>query len=283
MDQACRLLGTRKIGHAGSLDPLATGILPLCIGRATKIVQYLMKVEKEYVAVARLGQTTATLDAESPVVSERPVPPLSLEDVDACARTFTGRITQIPPAYSAKKVGGQRSYDLARSGKVLALKPIEVTVHAIECVRLDLPFLELRIRCSHGTYIRTLCADIGERWGCGAHVVSLRRTRQGPFSEEDAVPLAAWAEMPHPESRILSLAETLSFLPACVLEEDEAMRLCRGQRVPVKSSPPAGTVRVVTPEGRLIGLALAGSSDTLVPVRIFEPHPPIGSALEEEA
>ena len=171
-----RLYQAQKAGHTGSLDPLASGLLPLCLGEATKLSGVLLNADKTYRFTCRLGVTTATGDAEGEIIATRPVGPLSREQVEAALRRFTGVIQQTPPMYSAVKRDGQPLYKLARRGIEVERAPREVTVRELRLLRLEGGELECELRCSKGTYVRVLAADLGETLGCGAHVAALRRT-----------------------------------------------------------------------------------------------------------
>jgi tRNA pseudouridine55 synthase len=184
-----RALGGAKVGHAGTLDPDATGVLVICVGQATKIAAFLMEGIKEYRGVGRLGITTDSQDATGSVVAERPVA-VGPDDVRREAVRLTGQLDQIPPMFSAVKVAGQRLYRLARRGMEVERQPRRVIVHSFEVVRIDLPEFEFVLRCSKGTYVRTLVHDLGEALGCGAHLAELVRRRQGTFALDSAV---AWS------------------------------------------------------------------------------------------
>ncbi len=199
----------RKIGHTGTLDPDAEGVLPVCIGNATALCDMLTDKTKEYETVMRLGITTDTQDITGTVVEEKDVN-LSEADVISCKDKFTGDIEQIPPMYSAIKVDGKKLYELARQGKTIERRPRPVTIHSIEILSTDLPRVRMRISCSKGTYIRTLCHDMGEALGCGACMESLLRTRSGQFRIEDAVKLSTvqeWADEGILESHLKSVED----------------------------------------------------------------------------
>jgi len=181
------VLKIRKLGHTGTLDPDATGVLPVCAGKATKLVDYLTDGTKEYVAVMKLGVTTDTQDGSGKVIEVCAADGVTEEDVRRAALGFVGEIEQIPPMYSAVKVNGKKLYELARKGVEVERKPRRVTIHSIAVEGFGGDEVTMRIECSKGTYIRTLCADMGEVLGCGAHMKSLVRTRSGAFKIEDAV------------------------------------------------------------------------------------------------
>ena len=186
-----RILGVKKVGHTGTLDPMATGLLPLCIGGATKIARFLEGGEKEYRATVKFGVETDSYDAEGKVVAESDTSGVSEEMVLEALTQFKGKIQQIPPMYSAVKIGGTPLYKLARKGITVEREPKEVEISAIDVEEFTMPLLTMKITCSKGTYIRTLCHDLGSVVGCGAHLVALRRTRSGYFSIQDAITLDA--------------------------------------------------------------------------------------------
>lgn len=256
---ARRILKEKRIGHTGTLDPMATGVLVLCVGKATRIAQYLEAGEKEYHAVMRLGQTTDTLDAEGRVLETRTyVPPDRAQVVDAL-KGFTGAIMQQPPAYSALKVGGVPSYKLARQGKAEPLKPRAVTISSIELQSFEDPLLSLAVRCSKGVYIRTLCADLGEVLQAGAHLTKLERTRSGCFTIDHAMSLDRLAELVaagNLDQALVSMDEALADMPAVTLNEAEAGRIMHGNRVPWQGEPKIidSLLRIHGPTGGLLAL-----------------------------
>lgn len=182
------ICGQRKIGHTGTLDPAAVGVLPVCLGSATKLCDLLTDKDKEYVAELLLGVETDTQDTTGQVLRERPVS-VTPEQVRQCAVSFTGHIMQVPPMYSALKINGKKLYELAREGREVERSARPVTIHELEILELRLPVVRFRVVCSKGTYIRTLCADMGEKLGCGGAMQSLRRTRSGSFLLSDAITL----------------------------------------------------------------------------------------------
>ncbi len=184
-----RICGTRRVGHAGTLDPLATGVLLVCVGRATRLSEYLMGQQKVYTATVRLGQTTNTYDAEGEVMAERPFSHITPAAIEQALGLYRGSIEQVPPIYSALKVNGQPMYKLARAGKDVERKPRPVTIYELDLIDWTPPNLELRVVCSTGTYIRSLAYDMGETLGCGGHITVLRRTAVGEFKIADAISL----------------------------------------------------------------------------------------------
>lgn len=195
----CKKLGVKKlkVGHAGTLDPLATGVLVVCTGKATKLIEQLQAHTKEYVAVVRLGATTPSFDLEKPIDACYPTEHITRELVEATLCRFVGTIEQVPPTFSACKVNGSRAYDLARKGEEVELKAKTLVIDELELLRCDLPDIEIRVVCSKGTYIRALARDIGEALQSGAHLTALRRTRVGEIRVEDCLKLddfAVWLD-----------------------------------------------------------------------------------------
>lgn len=229
----------KKVGHAGTLDPFATGLLILCLGQATKIAQYLVDCDKEYLAVLKLGETTDTQDCTGQVLEGRDIPALKKEDISKTFEQFVGEISQIPPMFSAKKVQGKRLYELARAGKTVERKARNVTIHELEFLEMSLPYLRFRVLCSKGTYIRTLAHDIGEVLGCGAHLTELRRTRIGQFALSEAYSLEQLtliAKQQDKEHYLLPMDEALSFLPAVTIPEPALIRLVKGTKISLSPS-----------------------------------------------
>lgn len=249
-----RVAGLRRVGHAGTLDPLATGVLLVCLGQATRLVEYVMGQPKTYVTRVRLGQTTDSFDADGAVVAERPLTftPTELENA---LHQFRGAIEQLPPMFSAVKQQGQPLYKLARQGIEVERPLRPVTIYDLKRLAYDPPFLELQIRCSAGTYIRTLAHDLGETLGCGGHVVALRRTAVGTFTSDQAVPLDALTA--GNVADYLQAAETaVIHLPILTLPTPEAARLAQGQRLICQPHQPQATlVRVYSEDGCFIGIA----------------------------
>jgi tRNA pseudouridine55 synthase len=234
-----RVLRVPKVGHGGTLDPMATGVLPILLGRATRLTPYLQAQDKEYVATVRLGRSTDTLDATGRVTAERTVPDLDAAAVRAALARFVGEIEQIPPMFSALHVGGRRLHELARAGIEVARAPRRVRIGTIELLDWRAPLLVIRVACSSGTYIRTLAADLGEALGCGGSLDALQRTRLGRFAIGEAVP---WDVIRHGEAdalaaRILPGDRAVDHLPALALDEGAARRLHHGQRIGPEAVP----------------------------------------------
>jgi tRNA pseudouridine55 synthase len=221
-----RFLGTRKAGHAGTLDPLATGVLLVCVNEATKIARFLSDLDKEYHVTMRLGVRTDTYDSTGTIVEERYSGGITEKDVAGALYSFRGNIMQIPPMYSAIKVDGKALYILARKGIVLERQPRKVRIDQINLLSFMPPFVELLISCSKGTYIRSICEDLGVALGTGAHMVSLRRTRIGPFHIKDA---ATPSEMGTKKSAVSSVDEALGHLPSIIFDDVSIRKLINGQ------------------------------------------------------
>lgn len=225
-----RLLGIKKVGHAGTLDPLATGVLPICINEATKLMPFFDDHRKDYQATLRLGLQTDTLDREGRIIAEQ-APAVAAEEVAAILQTFVGRIEQIPPQYSAVKFKGRPMYAWARKGIDIEALPRTVEIFSITVEKIALPETTFHVSCSKGTYIRSLCADVGQKLGCGACLTELRRTASGPFTEKSALLLDGLA--PERQRRLLTeglirLADALPGLPAINIDETLQASLRRG-------------------------------------------------------
>ncbi len=259
------VLGVRRIGHAGTLDPSATGVLPVLVGKATRIAEYLVKWDKEYYVVLRLGETTDTQDASGSVLETRSVEGMTSQLIRGVVAGFVGCQQQLPPMYSAVKVKGVPLYKAARSGRTVERETREIVVHDIAVVEIAGHDVTLLVRCSKGTYIRTLCADIGETLGVGGHVRELARTRVGPLRVEDALTvdeIAARQGRGELGERLMSMDQALGELPVVSLDQPTAGRVVHGVPVPwdairgeVGAGRPAGTlVRLKDPSGRLLAL-----------------------------
>jgi tRNA pseudouridine55 synthase len=247
--------GTR-IGHAGTLDPLATGVLVVAVGQATRLIDFVQRMDKTYRVTIRLGFTSDTDDAEGTITPRGQATPPARAAVERCLAGFVGEVEQVPPAYSAAKVAGRRAYHLARRGDDVPLAPRRVTIHHIDLLGYDWPRLQLVVRCGKGTYIRSLARDLGERLGCGGYVEDLRRTRIGPFEDKDALALDTEARLAR--QRLLPLATAVGELPRCTLAEPDLRRLRQGQAVVLgrQADWPAGSeVAVFAADGALVAVA----------------------------
>ena len=268
-----RVLRAPKIGHGGTLDPAATGVLPILIGEATKLTPYLVDLDKEYRATVRLGVTTDTQDLSGTVLETRPVPDLDAEAIERALRARVGRVLQVPPMYSALHHEGRRLYELARAGVEVERQPREVTVHEIALESLALPDFTIRVRCGKGLYVRTLAADLGADLGPGGALAALVRTRVGPYRLEDAVP---WETVRDARdggglwSRLLPPDSALPGLPEARLSSAEAGAFVNGQSVASHGEP--GPVRVYGPDGAFLGIG-ARRGDRVKPERLLHADP----------
>jgi tRNA pseudouridine55 synthase len=273
--KAKRLLNAQKAGHTGTLDPFATGLLPLCFGEATKFSQDLLDADKTYETVVHLGITTTTGDTEGDTVATCDVQ-FDREQIEAVLQSFRGEIEQVPPMYSALKRDGKPLYEYARAGVTLEREARRVCIHALDFLDYQAPYLTLRVSCSKGTYIRVLGEDIGAALGCGAHLKALRRTRVGQLSLDDAVTLDRLAETPD-DARTQLLAPVdalLSSFPRIALSDALAQRFLHGQRLALGKENVAfpsetGRVRVYREaEGQLLGTAQLMEFGVLAPERL---------------
>ena len=268
------LLNAEKAGHTGSLDPLATGVLPLCFGEATKFSQYLLDSDKGYETVMQMGQTTTTGDAEGEVLQTREVT-VGRADIEAVLPRFRGQISQIPPMYSALKRDGQPLYKLARAGEVVEREARSVTIGRLELLECEGTRARLSVGCSKGTYIRTLAEDIGEVLGCGAYVAELRRTQAGPFELAQTVTLEE-LEQAHADGgnealdRFLMPSDSgLQDWPLVDLSEHSAFYWLHGQPVRAPEAPKFGMVRVQDHNGRFIGIGEVSEDGRIAPRRLI--------------
>ena len=247
-----RVFGTRRIGHGGTLDPMATGVLPVFVGRATRGVEFFEHAEKTYETELLLGVATDTEDTTGTVLFRREVSVTS-EQLTAVLERFRGEIMQIPPMYSALKVNGQKLCDLARKGRQVERQPRPVTIHELTLLSREEDTLRLRVRCSKGTYIRTLCADIGEALGCGGCMQALRRTQAGEYTIAEAVPLQQLLEAAEPETYLRDVDTMFRGYPAVKLTVNQEKRCRNGNAFSV--SLPGGTYRAYSQSGEFLMLA----------------------------
>ncbi len=245
-------LHTRRIGHGGTLDPMATGVLPVFVGRATRGVEFFEHAEKTYEATLRLGLATDTEDTSGTVLKEQEVH-ISEADFLGVLPKFRGNIQQIPPMYSALKVNGQKLYDLARKGKEVERQPRDITIFELECLEFTGSEAKLRVRCSKGTYIRTLCKDIGEALGCGGCMAALRRVQAGEYTIEEAVPLQTLVEAENPEVYLRAVDTMFRNYPAVTLTEKQSLRCRNGNSFSVQMAD--GTYRAYDRNGEFLMLA----------------------------
>ena len=271
-----RITGAAKVGHGGTLDPLATGVLPIALGEATKTVAYVMDGDKDYRFIARLGEARSTDDREGAVLDRSDLRPSDAE-IEAALPAFTGTIQQVPPRFAAVKVAGERAYDLARRGEAVELAARPVQVHRLGLVgRPDPNHAIFELTCGRGTYVRALVRDLGERLGCLGHVSELRRLRVGPFRAEAAVSLETLARLVEDDAlpqALVPVGSALEGMPALALTEPQAERLRSGQAVRVAPQLMTGeagedaTVRAMA-AGRMVALARLHGGE-LSPVRVF--------------
>ena len=247
-----RVFNTRRIGHGGTLDPMATGVLPVFVGRATRGVEFFEHAQKAYEAVLRLGLTTDTEDTSGAVLTEQEVR-ISEEEFLGILPQFRGKIQQIPPMYSALKVNGQKLCDLARKGKEVERKPREIEIFQLECLEFTGTEARIRVRCSKGTYIRTLCKDIGEALGCGGCMAQLRRVQAGSYTIAEAVPLQTLLETEDPEAYLRPVDTMFPQYPAITLTENQEKRCRNGNAFSVKL--PDDTYRAYSASGEFLMLA----------------------------
>ncbi len=268
------LLNAEKAGHTGSLDPLATGVLPLCFGEATKFSQYLLEADKGYETVAQFGVKTTTADAEGDVVERKPVD-VSLQQIEALLPQFRGDLQQVPPMYSALKRDGQPLYKLARAGEVVEREPRSVTIARLDLLSFEADRARLAVSCSKGTYIRTLVEDLGQALGCGAHVAELRRTQAGPFDLTQTVSLEE-LERVHTEGGaeavdafLKPVDSGLDHWPLLQLSEHSAFYWLHGQPVRAPQAPKFGMLRVQDHRGRFIGIGEVSEDGRIAPRRLI--------------
>ncbi|MEW5756961.1 MAG: tRNA pseudouridine(55) synthase TruB [Pseudomonadota bacterium] len=263
----------QKAGHTGSLDPLATGMLPVCLGEATKVSAYLLDADKYYLARCKLGVTTTTGDSEGEVVAQYPVGEISEERLQAVIASFIGEIEQIPPMHSALKRDGVPLYKLAHQGIEIEREPRQVVIHALTARRVEETVLELSVHCSKGTYIRTLAEDIGKALGCGAHLIGLRREWVGGFERRPMHTLAELQEVAAQglealDRLLLPMDTPLTAMPTVELTDDAAFYIQRGQFVFVPQAPAAGLVRLYAGEKRFLGVGEVRDDGKIAPRRL---------------
>ncbi len=269
LQQAKRVYQAAKAGHAGTLDPLATGLLPILFGEATKFSSDLLEADKAYAAEIRLGVSTTTADAEGEVIAERAVS-VTPDDLAAALQQFRGSILQTPPIYSALKHAGKPLYAYARAGIAIEREPRRVTIHALELQWFEGERLAVSVTCSKGTYIRSIAHDLGELLGCGAHLAALRRTAAGRFGLDCAHTLASLEAMPAAERDecLLPVDALLQNLPEVRLEAAQQARFVQGQAVPW-DGPPQPRVRVYGAGGALLGVGVGDADGTISPKRVI--------------
>ncbi|MFT5132475.1 MAG: tRNA pseudouridine55 synthase [Gammaproteobacteria bacterium] len=270
-----RLYDARKVGHTGSLDKPATGLLPLCFGDATKFSSYLLDADKHYQAICNLGSETTTGDAAGDVLTQSPVPDFQEQDIEQVLKDFRGEIQQVPPMFSALKHKGQRLYELAYQGLEVERAARPVTIHRLRLLKLDDASFEIDVVCSKGTYIRTLAEDIGKALGCGAHVGSLRRLGAGPYSEESMIDMPTLDKLAREgkerlDSKLRGVDTALFNLPEIILEESVAFYVRQGQAVTVPNAPTEGLLRIYNTARQFIGLGEVLDDGRITPRRLVK-------------
>ncbi len=270
------LFNAAKAGHTGTLDPAADGLLPVCFGEATKFSHLLLDADKTYVATVRLGVVTTTGDAEGEIVVSKP-PVTDRETMLRTLEKFRGELIQMPPMHSALKHKGVPLYEYARQGIEIERQPRNIHIHELQLIEINDVFMTMRVRCSKGTYIRVLAADIGEALGCGASLSALTRTQAGALSltHEAACTIEALNAMPEAdrEAKMLPVDTLLSGLPALNVAADEAERLLLGQKLGIKQVKITGFARIYGPNRRFLGLVEVGEGGRTVPYRMLAQHP----------
>ena len=271
---AKRLLCAKKAGHTGSLDPLASGMLPLCFGEATKFSQYLLEADKKYWVMAKLGVRTTTSDSEGEVISQNPVPSLTPAQMDQAFDTFRGEIDQVPSMYSALKHKGQPLYKLARQGVEVERKSRRITIHELKVLDIKADTVTFEVHCTKGTYVRTIVDDFGEQLGCGAHVIGLRRLSVGHYAESQMIPLAALEkEVAENDSGLLTrhllpLESSVMSWPAVKLVDATLYYLRQGQSVMTPNAPAEGWVRLLDQQECFVGVGEVLESGKIAPRRL---------------
>lgn len=268
-----RLYQATKAGHTGSLDPLASGMLPICLGEATKISAYLLDADKVYRFKCALGKKTTTADAEGEVIQTRPYEHVTRADVERLLPSFTGNLMQVPPMYSALKKNGKRLYELAREGIEVEREPRPVTIHKLELLSFQSGEIELLASCSKGTYVRTLAEDMGEALDCGAYITALRRLSVGPYVGMEMITLEqlqvlAEQGIEQLDARLLSMDTGLMSWPAVQLDADSAFYIKQGQPVLVAKSPSQGMVRLYD-QSRFLGVGEIQDDGKVAPKRLM--------------
>ncbi len=272
LQEVRRLFNANKAGHTGSLDPLATGLLPLCFGEATKVSALMLDDNKRYQVVVQLGVMTDTGDAEGTVIEIKPVPELSVDDILACLKKFTGEIDQVPPMYSALKLNGKKLYELAREGITVERKARHITIFDLKLLGFSKDQLTLDVFCSKGTYIRSLAEDIGHDLGCGGTVKELRRLEAGQFNINDARTIEQLTAMDQQSllACLINVDKPLEHLPSVQLSDEQAISINYGQSVELSPLPNAiiGTVRMYRAE-MFLGLGEMALDGKLAPKKLF--------------
>ena len=274
LQQVKHLFEARKAGHTGSLDPLATGVLPLCLGEATKVSQFLLDSDKGYRARIKLGVRTDSGDSEGNVIAEHETGAIGRQEIEAAIERFKGEIDQLPPMHSALKKDGVPLYKLARQGKTVEREPRRVTIYRIELTAFEGTELELEVECSKGTYIRTIADDLGQALGCGAHIIALHRTKAGAFTEQDCIGVETLIQEKENnglnglDQFLIPMDQAVADLPAVRLPEITASFVKNGQAVLVQHLPRDGLVRLYEEE-QFIGIGYIDDEGKVAPKRLI--------------
>lgn len=265
-----RLYQAKKAGHTGSLDPLATGMLPICFGIGTKLSQYLLDADKRYRVIAKLGQRTTTSDAEGEIVAEKPVPEFSADEIESVLKDYRGGISQIPSMFSALKYQGQPLYKLARQGITVERAARDITIYELQLIRIENDELELEVHCSKGTYIRTLVDDIGEQLGCGAHVQMLHRSAVSGFDSADMINWDTLEAMPqeHLDHCIMPVNKMVAHFPRISIASSAGFYLQNGQDIKAPEGATPGLVQLFCGE-QFLGLGEVSASNRIVPRKMI--------------
>lgn len=275
LQQIKGMFNAKKAGHTGSLDPLASGLLPLCFGEATKLSSFLLDSDKSYYTECQLGVTTSSGDAEGEILESKTVPQFDVSQIEAVLAEFTGEIMQLPPMHSALKMNGQPLYKLARQGLEVEREPRKITIYDIKLISLEADKLVIDVKCSKGTYIRTLAEDIGKKLGCGAHVSALRRYQVGLFHLDHAIKLETVQEMRDEKAfsamdeLIIPMENALENWPSVELSDDAAHYLRQGQPVLVPRAPAEGWVRLFEKQGDFLGVGEIQDDGLIAPKRLL--------------
>ncbi|WP_353571559.1 tRNA pseudouridine(55) synthase TruB [Candidatus Albibeggiatoa sp. nov. BB20] len=266
------LYNANKAGHTGSLDPLATGLLPLCLGEATKISHFLLDADKHYIAECHLGATTTTADSEGDILQERPIDGIDAAQIEQVIQQFIGEQMQMPPMYSALKHQGQPLYKLARKGQTVEREARPITIFDISIIDISLPKISIHVHCSKGTYIRTLAEDIGEALGCGAHISALHRSEVGHYKDMldfETLQETATQGFEALDALLIPIDSALPHLPALYLSEELTFYIRQGQAVQVSQAPTEGWVKLLTAEQEFIGLGQILDDGRIAPKRLM--------------
>jgi len=283
VNEVRKRLKLRKVGHSGTLDPLATGVLLVCVGQATRLIEYLMFGQKEYEAVIRLGQATDTYDADGMIVAEHDPSLITQVDIQAILGRFQGAIIQYPPPFSAIKKDGVPLYKLARQGKSVPLEPRQVKIDSIKILNCDLPELTLGVTCQAGTYIRSIAHDLGEILGVGAHVTELKRVASGAWHLNQAISLATLAKAvqnDEVETILYPMSKAVAHLPALTLSVEQEQAIGMGQRIQIKlfkTEVPLKDTEVIAGysiSGELVAILVYQTDGFLKPKKVFKPFQP---------